>query len=116
MSNCKVCGKKLELTPEYDMCMECQGKQHRTFTIPNNKGSVSNKTEMNIYDEAIEYLKNGSDDLYSYQVLGIIKALERAKKVEELLGLYRNLSMETDVFERSKYWERINKIELEELK
>ena len=46
MSYCKVCGKKLELTPEYDMCMGCQGKQHRTFTIPNNRGSVSNKTEM----------------------------------------------------------------------
>jgi hypothetical protein len=48
---------------------------------------------------------------------GIIKkALERAKKDEELLELYRNLSMETDVFERSKYWEQINKIELEEMK
>jgi len=44
---------------------------------------------MNIYDEAIEYLKNGSDDLYSYQVLSIKKALEHAKKEHELLGLYQ---------------------------
>ena len=46
MSYCKVCGKKLELTPEYDMCMECQGKQHQTFTLPINNNTVSNKTEM----------------------------------------------------------------------
>ena len=44
---------------------------------------------MNIYDEAIEYLKNGSDDLYSYQVLSIKKALEHAKKEHELLRLYQ---------------------------
>ena len=41
------------------------------------------------YEEAISLLKNGSDNLYSYQTLEIIKALERAKKVEELLELYR---------------------------
>ncbi len=46
MNYCKVCGKKLELTPEYDMCMECQGKQHQTFTLPINNNTVSNKTEM----------------------------------------------------------------------
>lgn len=46
MNYCKVCGKKLELTPEYDMCMECQGKQHQTFTLPSNNNTVSNKTEM----------------------------------------------------------------------
>lgn len=75
MSYCKVCGKKLELTPEYDMCMECQGKQHRTFTIPNNRGSVSNKTEMSkemtpkrVYMALLElgfepfYLQSLSDD------------------------------------------------------
>ena len=45
----------------------------------------------------------------------IRNALERAKKVEELLGLYRNLSMETDPFGRGKYWKQINKIEWEEL-
>ncbi len=41
--------------------------------------------------------------------------ITQQEKKDELLGLYRNLSMETDVFERSKYWEQINKIELEEL-
>ncbi len=43
------------------------------------------------------------------------KYRELYNKQTELLELYRNLSMETDVFERSKYWEQINKIELEEL-
>ena len=42
-----------------------------------------------IYDEAIENLKNGMDNLYSYQVLEIIKALERAKKVEKELEEYK---------------------------
>ena len=42
--------------------------------------------------------------------------IAQQEKKDELLNLYRNLSMETDVIERSKCWERINKIELEELK
>ena len=46
--------------------------------------------------------------------LGISSIYEVMSKQIKLLGLYRNLSMETDVFERSKYWERINKIELED--
>jgi hypothetical protein len=46
MNYCKVCGKKLEFTPEYDMCMECQGNQHRTFTLPYNDGVNTNHTEM----------------------------------------------------------------------
>lgn len=50
MNYCKVCGKKLELTPEYDMCIECQGKLHRTYTLPNNDGVVSNKSSINRYD------------------------------------------------------------------
>lgn len=44
------------------------------------------------------------------------KYITQQEKKDKLLGLYRNLSMETDVIERSKYWEQINKIELEELK
>ena len=74
---------------------------------------------MNIYDEALESidkLEVSKEYLFEPVLETIIQALERAKKEHELLGLYRNLSMETDVFERSKYWEQINKIELEELK
>ena len=44
---------------------------------------------MNLYDEAIEELKcvwNGNELSYPSKT---IKVLERAKKVEELLGLYR---------------------------
>ncbi len=52
--------------------------------------------------------------------INVTEELEKLKelynKQTELLNLYRNLSMETDVIERSKCWERINKIELEELK
>ena len=42
---------------------------------------------MNIYDEAIKKLIVQND----YEI--IFKALERAKKVEELLGLYRENSV-----------------------
>ena len=45
----------------------------------------------------------------------IVEYIAQQEKKDELLGLYRNLSMETDVIERSKYWKQINKIELEEL-
>lgn len=65
----------------------------------------------NIYDEALEHVKNGSDDLYSYQVLSIKQALERAKKVEELLGMYQQI--ETDI--PTKMLKRIRELE-EELK
>ena len=41
--------------------------------------------------------------------------MKQQEKKDKLLELYRNLSMETDVLERVKYWERITKIELEEL-
>jgi hypothetical protein len=82
---------------------------------------------MNIYDEAIENAKEcygmvktnmTQQQVWDYEHKNIEtqRFIVRAKKVEELLGLYRNLSMETDVFERSKYWEQINKIELEEMK
>lgn len=34
-----------------------------------------------------------------------------AEATEKLLNLYRNLSMETDVAEREKYWYHINELE-----
>jgi hypothetical protein len=42
---------------------------------------------MKIYDEAIEEVNYS--DTYSYDSDKVLKALERAKKVEELLGLYQ---------------------------
>ena len=49
---------------------------------------------MNIYDEAIEELKkyHWTND-YTYKIIHpiMVKALERAKKVEELLGLYQRM-------------------------
>ena len=60
MNYCKVCGRKLELTPEYDMCMECQGKQHRTFTLPYNGGVSTNHTEMTA-KEALSILVDNLD-------------------------------------------------------
>lgn len=44
------------------------------------------------HDEAISILKNGSDGLYSYQTLEIIKTLERAKKEHELLRSHIKLA------------------------
>ena len=85
---------------------------------------------MNVYDEAIgtlnkfrnNHYNNGEDEekrsvaqALNVVLPKVIKNIKRAEKKDELLNLYRNLSMETDVIERSKCWERINKIELEEL-
>jgi len=71
---------------------------------------------MNLYDEAIEELKcvwNGNDLSYPSKA---IKALERAKKVEELLGLYRKAHPTVSVF--NPYYNDLAKKEkeLEELK
>ena len=69
MNYCKLCGKPLTLTPEYDMCLECQGKQHQTFTIPNNRGSVSNKTEMSKEMTPKEALEVIEDERYALPIL-----------------------------------------------
>ena len=34
MNRCKYCGRLLKLTPEYDTCMECQGRIMREATMP----------------------------------------------------------------------------------
>ena len=45
---------------------------------------------MNLYDELITILQDGKELGFTYdEIDDIIQALERAKKVEELLGLYR---------------------------
>ena len=45
---------------------------------------------MNLYDELITILQDGKELGFTYdEIDDIIKALERAKKVEELLDLYR---------------------------
>jgi hypothetical protein len=56
-----------------------------------------------IYDEALEELKcvwNGNDLSYPSKT---IKALERAKKVEELLGLYQKLLKYIGLYNASTY-------------
>lgn len=84
MNYCKVCGKKLELTPEYDMCMECQGKQHRTFTLPYIGGVNTNHTERTA-KEALEYIKRIDNYLsvgqnIRYEI--VEKALNKLEKIE----------------------------------
>ena len=45
---------------------------------------------MNLYDELITILQDGKELGFTYdEIDDIIKALTRAEKVEELLGLYR---------------------------
>lgn len=98
MNYCKVCGKKLELTPEYDMCMECQGKQHRTFTLPYIDGVNANHTEMTANDggEAMEelamlreyYDEDGEDEATcdSWSIVNnyILKAQAQEQELAEL--------------------------------
>lgn len=71
---------------------------------------------MNLYDEAIKEIKcvwNGNDLSYPSKT---IKALERAKKVEELLGLYRKAHPRVSVF--NPYYDELveKEKELKELK
>ena len=43
----------------------------------------------------------------------VVDFITQQEKVNELLELYRNLSMETRVKEREIYWNKINKLETE---
>ena len=75
--------------------------------------------KLNQNKDGIRFIRPFSE----YTLQEVIDALTEFEKLKELynkqsklLNLYRNLSMETDVIERSKYWEQINKIELEKMK
>ncbi len=102
MTHCKICGKKLELTPEYDMCMECQGKQHRTFTIPNNGGSVSNKTEMSkemTAKEALEVLVNNLDQAKLKELSSSDDYWTKYEEVSEAIIVLENIILYEEVME-----------------
>ena len=69
---------------------------------------------MNLYDELITILQDGKELGFTYDEIDeIIKALERAKKVEELLGLYQYYT-DYNLFP-SKVVEQIKQLE-EEMK
>lgn len=94
MNTCKYCGKPLTLTPEFDTCMECQGRIMREATMPQNSFTTnSTKSSMNIYDEALKEYKCSYVEPCNDPNL-VIRALKRAKKVEELLKLYKTLYYE----------------------
>lgn len=101
MNRCKYCGRLLTLTPEYDTCMECQGRIMRETIYGNNGGFATNSTKsnVNIYDEALKIIAEAKVHNIHQDYFGCVqfeKALERAKKIEELLELYRfkNYNME----------------------
>ena len=53
MNTCKYCGKPLTLTPEYDICMECQGRIMRESTIPQGAFATnSTHPQMITHEEA----------------------------------------------------------------
>jgi RecJ-like exonuclease len=86
MNYCKICGKKLELTPEYDMCMECQGKQHRTFILPNNDSIATNhiNTEMTAKEALFKMEQCGIEKvglMVSLQEI-ILKDLSKLEKIK----------------------------------
>lgn len=72
---------------------------------------------MNIYDEAIEKVDwiFSNSKIPNYELRSICVALERAKKVEELLGLYKQYYFNGLIPKERK---RINELEkeLEEMK
>ena len=103
MNYCKVCGRKLELTPEYDMCIECQGKQHRTFTLPYNDGVNANHTEMTA-KEALYSIKKLFTDEYNfpfnltieYKVL--YQALTELEELKKLISEYFKIPKAGEIF------------------
>ena len=117
MNTCKYCGKLLTLTPEYDTCMECQGRIMRESTIPQGAFATnSTQTQMITHEEMLKELEGffhmyGSNDVlrkFRKYVLEQQSKEKRAKKVEELLYWYRESwkSMRDGCLES-----KINKIE-----
>lgn len=110
MNACKYCGKPLTLTPEYDTCIECQGRIMREATMPQNSfGNNSAKTATKVIthkearknvQECYGMVKTNMtrEQVWDYEHKNIETQIyinqqekneERAKKVEELLELYR---------------------------
>ena len=62
MKTCKYCGKPLTLTPEYDMCMECQGRIMRELTIPQGAFATNSTQQMITHEEARDLVSSIGDD------------------------------------------------------
>lgn len=91
MNRCKYCGKPLTLTPEYDTCIECQGRIMREATMPQG-GIATNSTQpsMNIYDDLLKIIEEAKVHNIHQDYFGCVqfeKALKRAKIEHKLVGL-----------------------------
>ena len=108
MNYCKLCGKPLTLTPEYDYCMECQGRIMREATMPQN----SFATKVITHEEARNtMMKIESNDAYYGELQEELKLMatyisqqqeakeQRAKKVEEELKYTKE--------QFDKYWKEV---------
>ena len=58
MNQCKYCGKPLTLTPEYDICMECQGRIMRESTIPQGAFATNSTQQMITHEHVRKFLSN----------------------------------------------------------
>lgn len=132
MNRCKYCGKPLTLTPEFDTCMECQGRIMREATMPQNSFTTnSTKSNMSIYDEKKVITHEEMREVVQFSVSGLDmrekahkyinqqeKKEERAKKVEELVGLYRRrpLYINSVQFDEIDKLIKLKEKELRELK
>lgn len=117
MKTCNYCGKPLTLTPEYDMCMECQGRIMRESTIPQGafatnsthpqmitqdlvimgleviKKNSTNKVDIAIIDDAIKLIKYGGElkrDVKRYFELEQTHC--ELHEIDEYYDLYEKLS------------------------
>lgn len=84
MNRCKYCGKPLTLTPEYDTCIECQGRIMREATMPQNSFTTNlKKLSMNIYDDLLKIIEEAKVHNIHQDYFGCVQfeeALEHAKK------------------------------------
>lgn len=57
MNTCKYCDKPLTLTPEYDICIECQRRIMRESTIPQGAFATnSTRPQMITHEEARRFV------------------------------------------------------------
>ena len=94
MNYCKLCGKPLTLTPEYDYCMECQGRIMREATMPQN----SFATKVITHEEARNtMMKIESNDAYYGELQEELKLMatyisQQEVKQEPLVNYAKHLA------------------------
>ena len=108
MNTCKYCGKPLTLTPEYDACMECQGKIMREATMPQG-GIATNSTQPNMITQDIiimglKTIKDNSTNKVDRVIIDdAIKIIKHDSEIVKDVKRYFELDYQEGFYNQEEY-------------